>query len=212
MKEGVRDNQLPHIAVWSSDNDAVFRTQVHWAMVIARINFVIELVHYLCLCHHDTLSMNSSTGVSGKGLTDTHRGTIWNTVTRNFSKMGPFSEHSLTHRGHKCWHILSLVRVAHPSLKPPSYQSSNFILLTCLDLVSWAWVLKILPASRLPISPLSFKAILEWGWNGSAIASHWHHKSGLIFLLSQPCIRIPHEFWDCHVAGVSRLGAWASCK
>lgn len=72
--------------------------------------------------------------------------------------------------------------------------------------------LKILPASRLPISPLSFKAILEWGWNGSAIASHWHHKSGLIFLLSQPCIRIPHEFWDCHVAGVSRLGAWASCK
>lgn len=42
------------IAVWSSENDAVFKTLVHWSVVIARINLVIEPVHhlFLCLCDH----------------------------------------------------------------------------------------------------------------------------------------------------------------
>ena len=73
-----------------------------------------------------------------------------------------------THMEQKYSHILSPFRITQPSLKP-CYQSGNLILSKCLDLASWDKVLKILPIGKLSHSPLTFKVILEWVWNGTAI-------------------------------------------
>ena len=73
-----------------------------------------------------------------------------------------------THMEQKYSHILSPFRIAQPSLKPSCYQSWNVILSKCLDLASWDEVLKILPVGKLSHSPLLFKVILEWVWNGTA--------------------------------------------